>query len=91
VYVSNRGHNSIAVYGVAPSGRLVPVAIVPCGGDTPRNFALAPGGGWLLAANQNSNSVAVLPLSEGVDPIGEPVGHAVVLQPSCVQWVPAYE
>jgi 6-phosphogluconolactonase len=90
-YVSNRGHNSIAVYDVAADGQLAPVAIMPCGGDTPRNFALAPRGGWLLVANQNSNSLAVLPLSEGFDPIGEPVGHVAVGQPSCVQWMPAYE
>ncbi len=86
VYVSNRGHNSIAVYDVAADGQLAPVAIVPCGGDTPRNFALAPGGDWLLVANQDSNGVAVLPLSEGTEPIGAAIGHAVVLKPSCVQW-----
>ncbi len=91
VYVSNRGHNSIAVYDVGADGQLTPVAIVPCGGDTPRNFALAPGGGWLLVANQGSNGVAVLPLNDGPDPIGAEIGHAIVKQPSCVQWVPAYE
>jgi 6-phosphogluconolactonase len=91
VYVSNRGHNSIAVYDVAPSGQLALVAITPCGGDSPRNFALAPGGEWLLVANQNSNGVVVLPLNNAAEPIGAAIGHAVVLQPSCVQWVPAYE
>lgn len=91
VYVSNRGHNSIAVYDVAPSGQLAPIAIVPCGGDTPRNFALAPGGEWLLVANQNSNGVAVLPVRDSAEPIGAAIGHAVVMKPSCVQWVPAYD
>lgn len=91
VYVSNRGHNSIAVYDVEVDGRLAPVAIMPCGGDWPRNFALAPGGGWLLVANQRSNGVAVLPAQAGADPLGAAIGHAVVLQPARVQWVAAYD
>jgi len=58
LYVSNRGHNSIAVFGIeAHSGLLSPVQDVDTQGQTPRNFTLAPTGSLLLVANQNSNKV----------------------------------
>lgn len=60
VYVSNRGHNSIAVFSVAEStGALVLDQVVPTAGDWPRNFSLDPTGRWLLVANQRSDSVVV--------------------------------
>src|SRR5690606_28166313 len=53
VYGSNRGHDSIAVFSLdAASGSLTPVETEPTRGRAPRHFALAPGGEWLIAANQ---------------------------------------
>jgi 6-phosphogluconolactonase len=60
VYVSNRGHNSIAVFSVADStGALALEQTVSTEGDWPRNFSLDPSGRWLLVANQRSDSVVV--------------------------------
>jgi 6-phosphogluconolactonase len=60
LYVSNRGHNSIAVFSVAEStGALVLDQVVSTDGDWPRNFSLDPTGRWLLVANQRSDSVIV--------------------------------
>jgi 6-phosphogluconolactonase len=60
VYVSNRGHNSIAVLSVAEStGALALDQVVSTDGDWPRNFTLDPTGRWLLVANQRSDSVVV--------------------------------
>ena len=60
LYVSNRGHNSIAVFSVAEStGALVLDQVVSTEGDWPRNFSLDPTGQWLLVANQRSDSVVV--------------------------------
>jgi len=60
LYVSNRGHNSIAVFSVAPAtGALALEQVVSTGGDWPRNFSLDPTGRWLLVANQKSDSVVV--------------------------------
>jgi 6-phosphogluconolactonase len=60
LYVSNRGHNSIAVFSVAIStGALALEQVVPTEGDWPRNFSLDPSGQWLLVANQRSDSVVV--------------------------------
>jgi 6-phosphogluconolactonase len=58
LYVSNRGHNSIAVFSVTPStGALALAQVISSEGDWPRNFAVADR--WLLVANQRSDSVVV--------------------------------
>ena len=60
LYVSNRGHNSIAVFSVAKStGALTLDQMVSTEGDWPRNFTLDPTNRWLLVANQRSDSVVV--------------------------------
>ncbi|HMI54653.1 MAG TPA: lactonase family protein [Gemmatimonadaceae bacterium] len=60
LYVSNRGHNSIAVFSVAKStGALTLDQVVSTEGDWPRNFTLDPTGRWLLVANQRSGSIVV--------------------------------
>jgi 6-phosphogluconolactonase len=60
LYGSNRGDDSVAVFGVDPkTGKLTSIERVPTGGKTPRNFAIDPSGEWLLAANQDSNDVFV--------------------------------
>jgi len=65
LYVSNRGHNSIAVFSVAAStGALKLEQVISTGGDWPRNFSLDPTGRWLLVANQRSNSIIVFSRDE---------------------------
>jgi len=59
LYVSNRGHNSIAVFSVDSTGALALEQVVSTEGDWPRNFSLDPSGRWLLVANQRSDSVVV--------------------------------
>lgn len=86
LYVSNRGHDSIAVFTLAADGRLERQAVAACGGRWPRNFAFAPDGRFLLVANQYSNEVTVLPVLNEGDEIGEPHVRASVLGASCVQF-----
>lgn len=60
LYVSNRGHNSLAVFSIAEStGTLSLEQVISTEGDWPRNFSLDPTGRWLLVANQRSDSVVV--------------------------------
>ena len=56
LYGSNRGHDSIAMYGIGEDGRLAPLGHeqVPA---TPRGFALDPGGTLLLSAGQSSDTI----------------------------------
>ena len=58
VYGSNRGHDSIAIWRITGEGGEVElVGHEPTQGKNPRHFSLDPTGDWLLAANQNSDSV----------------------------------
>jgi 6-phosphogluconolactonase len=58
VYVSNRGHDSIAIFAIdQATGRLTAVGHEPTQGRTPRNFAIDPSGTFLYAANQNGNTI----------------------------------
>jgi 6-phosphogluconolactonase len=58
VYVSNRGHDSIAVFEVEQAtGRLIPRGQTSTQGRTPRNFNLDPTGTLLLAANERTDTV----------------------------------
>lgn len=58
VYVSNRGHDSIAIFAIdQETGRLAPAGHAATGGNTPRNFAFDPSGTFLYAANQNSDTI----------------------------------
>ncbi len=60
VYSSNRGHDSVTVYRADPAnGALEVIQVQPVRGAFPRNINLAPGGGWLLAAGADSNTVSV--------------------------------
>lgn len=60
LYVSNRGHESIAVYAVdRESGRLELIQNAPAGGTRPRFFALTPSGKFLLSCNKGSGTITV--------------------------------
>jgi len=86
LYVSNRGHNSIAVFDIHEAGNLTLVSIPNCGGNWPRNFALTPQGQFVLVANQYSNEFCVLPILEGKEALGAPVSRVPVAGASCVQF-----
>jgi 6-phosphogluconolactonase len=61
LYASNRAKiNNIAMYQInQQSGELKFMGLQNTGGKTPRNFAIAPNGKFMLVANQNSNNVVV--------------------------------
>ena len=91
LYVSNRGHNSIAVFDVQSDGSLTLVSTRDCGGNWPRNFALAPGEQFMLVANQYSNKVCVLPILQGAAALGSPIAQTPATGVSCIRFVPAHE
>jgi 6-phosphogluconolactonase len=60
LYVSNRGHDSIAVFAIDPrNGHLKLLEHVSSRGKTPRYFAFDPSNRWLVVSNQEGDSVAV--------------------------------
>jgi 6-phosphogluconolactonase len=59
VWVSNRGHDSLAGFAIAAdSGKLTPLGQTPTE-KTPRSFDLTPDGRFLLAAGEGSGKLAV--------------------------------
>ncbi|CAN5550626.1 lactonase family protein [soil metagenome] len=57
--VSNRGHDSVAIYALGEDGKLTLKEIPSAGVAEPRHFALTPDGKWLLVEGQNSKDIAV--------------------------------
>jgi len=61
VYFANRDDNFLYAFRAdVKTGRLTPMERTPCGGKTPRNFALDPTEQWMLVANQDSNAITIL-------------------------------
>ena len=59
LYASNRGHDSIAMFKVLDDGSLSVMGWIPCGGKTPRNFAVDLSGHYVIVGNQDSDSLVV--------------------------------
>jgi 6-phosphogluconolactonase len=86
-YVSNRGHDSIAIVAVDPErGRLTTLGHTACGGACPRSLALYPSGRVLAVANQNGDNVSVF----AVDPENGALSNArppmPVGTPMCIKF-----
>jgi 6-phosphogluconolactonase len=72
VYVSNRGHDSIACF-AREGRRLRLIAVTACGGSYPRDFDLTPDGRWLICANEKGNQITVLPADPVTGCLAAPV------------------
>jgi 6-phosphogluconolactonase len=83
VYGSNRGDDSIGVFGADANGGLRLIEHVSTQGRTPRNFALDPSGAWLLVANQNSDNLVTLRIDQQTGRL-EHVATTDVPTPVCV-------
>lgn len=85
VYVSNRGHNSIATFAVdAKDSTLAPIAWEPTQGKKPRFFTLDPAGEKLYVANEDSDTIVAFKLDAAS---GKPVPTGLIINtgsPSCI-------
>jgi 6-phosphogluconolactonase (cycloisomerase 2 family) len=85
VYVSNRGHNSIATFAVdARDATLARAAWEPTQGRKPRFFTLDPAGEKLYVANEDSDTIVAFGLDAAS---GKPVPTGLIIHtgsPSCI-------
>ncbi len=89
LYVSNRGHDSIGIFSIAPDdGSLNSIEWVSSGGKTPRHFEIDPTGKWLLAANQNSNNLILFEIDQNTGRLLLKEQTRQVNSPVCVRFVP---
>jgi 6-phosphogluconolactonase len=59
VLVSNRGHDSIAVFAFDPAGETLSlIGTTPTEGECPRDFIFTPDGALIIVANQDSDVLA---------------------------------
>ena len=87
LYGSNRGHDSIVAFSIAPDGTLTPIEHEPTRGQTPRNFTIDPTGRWLIAANQRSGTLAVFSIDQKTGALSA-IGPLVsVGSPVCIIFV----
>ena len=89
VYVSNRGHNSIAVFQVdETTGQLRLLETTPSGGDWPRDFKFDPTGGFLLVEHQKSDNIVVLRVDRSTGKL-TPTGNELrVSKPVSIAFMP---
>jgi len=60
LYISNRGHNSIAIFSINQNtGMLTFVGVEPTKGKVPRGFGIDPSGKFLIAGHQKSENIIV--------------------------------
>jgi 6-phosphogluconolactonase len=88
IYVSNRGHNSIALFELEidgrSNGRLNSVCHVPSGGDHPRHFRLidsADQGDLLIVAHEQDDHVGIFSLADNGRP--RPLGNGIRIDGAC--------
>jgi 6-phosphogluconolactonase len=88
VYVSNRGHNSIAIFEVnQETGELKAAGHQGEGIKVPRNFNIDPSGRWMVVANQDGDNLIVFEIDPKTGQL-KPTGQSVeVGSPVCVKFV----
>jgi len=86
VYVSNRGHNSIAMFDInQESGAITAAGHTSTKGAVPRNFAIDPTGKFLVAANQNSDDIYVFTIDPKTGSLAETTNSIQVPTPVCIK------
>ena len=88
VYVSNRGHDSIAIFDIdQDSGELTSTGYTSTQGKYPRNFAVDPEGNFLVAANQNSDDIYVYSIQSKGGGLTETEFKIEIPTPVCVKFL----
>ena len=82
LYTSNRGHDSITCFRLT-GGKMDKAGIFPCGGKTPRNFAVTEKA--VIVANQDSDNIVVWKREEDSGFLTDKLSEVKVPMPVCVE------
>jgi 6-phosphogluconolactonase len=89
VLVSNRGHDSLALFAINRDGTTAQGHITSAAGreiKTPRNFNVDPSGQWVLIASQDGDTVRS---AKWTGPGTELSSHSIAVgAPVCVKFLP---
>jgi len=85
LYGSNRGENTIVVFGVGNDGKLSFSGRTSCGGDWPRNFVIDPSGNYILVGNQKSGEISLFRIDQKTG-IPNYMNDTKFVTPSCLKF-----
>jgi len=88
LYVSNRLHDSVAVFTVGAEGRLQYKGETSTMGDYPRHIQIAPGGEFMCACNQRSDSLATFRIDRETGMPSFLGKYTGVGSPACIVFFP---
>jgi len=91
LYVSNRGHDTIACFRVAQTtGKLTFIEAAPSIVQIPRNFDIDPTGKWLVAAGNRGGGIAVFTIDQSTGKLS-PTGQQFEVDAAvCVTFLQRY-
>lgn len=87
LYMANRGANSLAIYAIGADGSLKSIGNQDTQGKTPRNFMVDLKGEFLLAANQDSDTLTYLKRDPKTGLLRYTGVQWKVPSPVCLQWL----
>jgi 6-phosphogluconolactonase len=87
LYVSNRGHDTIAVYAIGADGTLTVLEYCPTPRE-PRGFGISPDGQWLVVGGQKDDTVAALRIDPATGKLKATGQTVEVGAPVCVLFAP---
>lgn len=88
LYVSNRGHNSIAAFKVVYDGALELIAYYPTEGETPRDFNLNETEDFIIVGHQDSDYLTLFERDGKTGELSKIPGQFSAPEVVCVQFIP---
>ena len=87
LYVGNRGHESLAIFGVdLETGKLTALGHEPTQGNHPRHFNIDPTGQFLIVANLYSNNAVVFRINQETGQLDFTGSEISVPASTCIQF-----
>jgi 6-phosphogluconolactonase len=85
--VTNRGHNSIALFGVGTDSELTFINTFPVEGDHPRNFMIDPGNTFVMVANRNTDNISFFRFNAKESSLQFEGKTLKIPAPVCLRWL----
>lgn len=85
LFVSNRGHDTIAVFTIAKNGTLTLIQNAPSPAF-PRGFGLAPNGKWLVVGGERDDSLTALWIDQENGRLTPSTQRVHIVKPVCVEF-----
>lgn len=85
LYATNRGQaNTVSVFAIDSRGRLAHRQTIPTEGKGPRNFAIDPGGNYVLIGHQYSNNIVIFKRDAATGLLADTGKRIEVCAPVCL-------